>query len=95
MEEKIYNDDVERIVNNSPRREMFENFVENRVERVKSKLLESCICLCICGIASTMCGIAGWLTWWVALPLSVGISLVAAFKFGRLYESARRRNRKR
>lgn len=95
MENNFYNDDVERIVNESPRREIFENFVENRVQRVKSKLLESCICLCIAGIATTMCGIAGWLTWWVALPVSVGISLVAAFKFGRLYESARRRSKKR
>ena len=54
-----------------------------------------CICLCIAGIATTMCGIAGWLTWWVALPVSVGISLVAAFKFGRLYEAAHRRSKKR
>jgi hypothetical protein len=92
-QEIMYQEDVERIVNGANRREMFENFTENRGERVRSKLLESCICLCIVGVCSTLCGIAGWLNWYVALPVSVGVALAASFKFGRVYENAKHRKR--
>lgn len=89
MENKIYNDDVERIVNEQKRRAAINAFHENRIAKRQGKMLiDSCVYAAI-ALAFGLLGFVGWMTRWIALPVCGLIGLYSAFRFGRWFENGK------
>ena len=89
MENKIYNDDVERIVNDPERQVAINAFYENRQEKRQRKMLiDACVYAAI-ALAFGMLGCVGWMTQWIAFPVFAICGLYSAFRFGRWFENGK------
>ena len=91
MENKeiIYNDDVERIVNEHGRQEAINAFHEKRQERRQRKILNDGVVYASIAIAFAVIGSLGWLTDWIANPVAASCALYSAFCFGRYFENGK------
>lgn len=89
MENKIYNDDVERIVNDPERQVAIKAFHYKRQAKQQRKMLIDGI------VFALLCFPLGVLYWMglvsvlVAAPLQVACSLYSAFRFGRWFENGK------
>lgn len=91
MENKnaIYNDDVERIVNDPERQEAINAFHEKRqAKRQRKMLVDACVYAAI-AIAFGLLGCVGWMTPYIALPVFAACGLYSAFRFGRWFENGK------
>ena len=90
MENKIYNDDVERIVNNNVRRQTISAAYNNRQEkRHKKMLIDACVYAGF-AVAFALLGCFGWLTSYIAMLVFVLTGMYSAFCFGRWFENGKR-----
>lgn len=83
---KIYNDDVERIVNDPERQEAITEKHKKEHEERQAKILTDVLAF---GVASLFCGLMGCFGWaapWVAFPAFAVCGLYSAFLFGRWFE---------
>jgi hypothetical protein len=90
MENKIYNDDVERIVNDPERVEAINAFHHKRQARKQRKILSDGVVYASIAIAFAVIGSLGWLTAWIANPVAAACALYSAFCFGRYFENGKR-----
>lgn len=91
MENKeiIYNEDVERIVNDHERQEAINAFYEKRQARRQRKMLmDACVYLAF-AIAFGLLGYVGWMFNWLAYPVCGACGLYSAFQFGRWFENGK------
>lgn len=86
---KIYNDDVERIVNDPKRQWDINAFREKRqAKRQRKRLIDACVYAAI-ALAVGLLGCVGWMNPYIAF-LVCGIGgLYAAFLFGRWFENGK------
>ena len=89
MENKIYNDDVERIVNEPERQKAINAFHEKRMARRQKKMLIDAVVYAAVSLAFGLLGCFGWMTPYLALPTCVISGLYSAFRFGRWLESGK------
>ena len=89
MENKIYNDDVERIVNDPERQEAINAFHEKRQARRQQKMfIDACVYFVLAASLGTL-GIVGWMIDWIAFPLCAACGLYSSFRFGRWFENGK------
>ena len=87
MENKIYNDDVERVVNNGHENRRKKGMA--KYEKRRKKIFYNSLTAALIGIAFALLGICGWLVAWIAFPLFCGFVICAAFLFGRFFENSK------
>ena len=89
MENKIYNDDVERIVNDPERLAAINAFHRNRkVKRQRKMLFDALLFVAIAwmfGVLGVYNLIVPWISFWVAFA----VGMYAAFLFGRFFENGK------
>ena len=89
MENKMYNDDVERIVNDPERREAINAFYEKRqAKRQRKMLMDACVYAAI-ALAFGLLGCGGWMFNCIAYPVCAVFGLYSAFRFGRWFENGK------
>lgn len=89
MENKIYNDDVERIVNDPERQEAINAFHHKRqAKRQRKILIDACVYAAF-ALAFGALGIVGWMTPRIAYPVCAACGLYSAFRFGRWFENGK------
>lgn len=90
MENKIYNDDVERIVNDPERQvKIFENHKKEKLE-YQRKILANAIAFLIASLVCGLLSLFGWVAPVLALTAVSICGLYAAFLFGRWFENAKK-----
>lgn len=91
MENKeiIYNDDVERIVNDPERQEAINAFHEKRMAKRQRKMLIDAFVYLTFALAFGALGIVGWMFNWIAYPVCVVCALYSVFRFGRWFENGK------
>lgn len=87
--ERIYNDDVEKMVNNPERQEAINAFHEKRQARKQRKMLNTGILYAAFTIAFYVLGMVGWMFGWVAYPLCAICCFWSALNFGRWFENGK------
>lgn len=86
---KIYNDDVERIVNDPERQEAINAFHEKRqARRQKKMLVDACVYATI-AVAFCILGFLGWIIPWIAFPILSVCGFYSTFCFGRWFENGK------
>ena len=84
MENKnIYNDDVERIVNDPERQKGINAFHEKRQKRKQLKMLVDAVVYAAIAIAVGLLGCVGCMTAWIAFLVCAAGGLYSAFCFCR------------
>ena len=89
MENKIYNDDVERIVNDPERQEVINAFHEKRCAKRQRKMLIDAVVYASIALAFGLMGCVGWMTPWIAFPVFSICGIYSAFCFGRWFENGK------
>lgn len=89
MEDKIYNDDVERIVNDPERLAAINAFHKNRQAKRQHKMLIDAVVYATIALAFGLLGCVGWMTPYIALPVCGLTGLYSAFRFGRWFENGK------
>ena len=89
MENKIYNDDVERIVNDPERQEAINVFHEKRQAKRQRKMLMDASVYAAITLVFGLLGCVGWMTKYIALPVCGLTGLYCAFRFGRWFENGK------
>ena len=92
MENKIYNDDVERVVNNGHESRRAKNVA--KYEKCRKKIILNAILFGSVGVVFALFGIFNWLVDWLAFPIFFGFVICATFLFGRWFESGKRGDRR-
>ena len=89
MENKIYNDDVERIVNDPERQEAIAKSHHNRKMKKQRKMLINACVYAVISLAFGLMGCVGCMTPWIALLVcSIG-GMCSQFCFGRWFENGK------
>ena len=89
MENKIYNDDVERIVNDPERQEAIHAFHQKRRSKSQRKMLiDTCVYATI-ALAFGLLGCVGCMKPWIALPVCLIGGIYSVFLFGRWFENGK------
>ena len=91
MENKeiIYNDDVERIVNDPERQQAIDAFYNKRQAKLQRKILaDACVYLTF-ALAFGALGVVDWMFKWIAYPVCAGCGMYSAFCFGRWFENGK------
>lgn len=86
---KIYNDDVERIVNDQERQKAINAFHEKRQARKQRKMLVDAVVYAAIALAVGLLGCVGWMTAWIAFLVCAAGGLYSAFCFGRWFENGK------
>ena len=81
---KIYNDDVERIVNDPERIKAINAFHEKRQAKRQNKLLTDAVVYAAISLAFGLCGGFHIMAVWIAFPVMAACGLYATFIFGSL-----------
>ena len=89
MENKIYNDDVERIVNESERTMILENQAQKRIAHRQKKMITDAIVYALFAIAFGALAAKDWMAGWVAIPICACCALFATFRLGRWFENGK------
>ena len=87
MENKIYNDDVERVVNNGHENRRKKGMA--KYEKRRKKMFYNSLTFALIGILAALLGILEWLVPWMAVTLFFGFVFVASFLFGRFFENGK------
>lgn len=89
MENKnaIYNDDVERVVNQ--KHEIIERRYDARIAHRQNKMLQTAVFYFVISIAFLAVGILNWMVKWIAFPICILCALYSAFSAGRFYENGK------
>ena len=87
MKNQIYNDDVERVVNDAERQNAILASKQNQKVKEQRKILVGACKYAVFAIALASVGILGWLVAWIAFPAMAACSLYSAFCFGRWFEN--------
>ena len=86
---KIYNDDVERIVNEPERQEAIAEFYHKRqAKRQRKMLIDACAYAAI-ALAFGLLACFSCMTPYIALPVCGIGGLYSAFRFGRWFENGK------
>lgn len=89
MENKIYKEDVERIVNAPERQEVINAFHHKRqAKRQRKMLIDACVYAAI-ALAFGSIGCVGWMFGWLAYPVCAACGICSAFRFGRWFENGK------
>ena len=86
---KIYNDDVERIVNDPERQEAINAFHEKRQAKRQRKMLIDAFLYLAFAMAFGLLGSVGWMFNWFAYPVCAACGLYSSFRFGRWFENGK------
>ena len=86
---KIYNDDVERIVNDPERLEAINAFHNKRKAKRQRKMFTDGLILAFIAVVIGLLGIYGLLAVWVSFPAFSVCGLCSAFMFGRFFENGK------
>ena len=89
MENKIYNDDVERIVNEPTRQEGINEFYKRRWARMRRRMLTNSFVLAMLATMFAFFGITGWLIPVISFVAAVVCGVFCAFCFGRWFENGK------
>ena len=89
MENKIYNDDVERIVNDTERQKAINAFHEKRQAKRQRKMLIDAVVYASFSCVFGAFGVAGWTIPSLAFHLSAICGLYSTFRFGRWFENGK------
>ena len=89
MKNKIYNDDVERIVNNPERQEAINAFYEKRMAKRQRKMLIDAVVYATIALVFGLLGCVGWMTPHIALLVCCIGGLCSSFQFGRWLENGK------
>lgn len=89
MENKIYNDDVERIVNDPERQEAINAFYHNRIMNKQRKIFSGALLYAVLAVAFCALGYVGWFADWLAYPIASVCAVRSAFGFGRYCENTK------
>lgn len=89
MENKIYNDDVERIVNEPERQAAINAFHEKRQAKKQRKMLIDAITYFVLSLCFVLLGVQGLMTVYIAYPVSVFCGILCAFSAGRFFENGK------
>lgn len=87
--EVIYNDDVERIVNESEHRELFHDFYKNNNKRHQKKFAERAVVYSVFAIIFGLLGIYGLMAEVIAYSVLAVCAMYASFSFGRFIENGK------
>lgn len=89
MENKIYNDDVERIVNEPKRQAVIVDRYYKRMTKRQRKRLIDTVAYAAIALSFGLMGCVGWMNPYIAF-LVCGIGgLYSAFRFGRWFENGK------
>lgn len=89
MENKIYNDDVERIVNDPERLAAINAFHRNRKAKRQRKMLFDAILFAAIALMFGVLGIYNLIVPWISLWAASAVGMYAAFLFGRFFENGK------
>ena len=89
MENKIYNDDVERLVNDPVRQEAINAFHEKRQAKRQRKMLIDAVAYAFIALGFGFLGYVGLMSPWIAIPACNIGSLYSAYRFGRWFENGK------
>ena len=89
MENKIYNDDVERIVNDPKKKRMADMRDKMAIVKKQKNIFEVAYILTLLAVLFLVCGLSEFIIYWLAYGLTSILALCSAFCWGRLYEHAR------
>ena len=87
MENKIYNDDVERIVNDAVKSRKAEKM--KKMEKKRKNMFYSSIISACAGLIFALFGIVGWMDTGLAFILFFVFVMYATFRFGRWLENCK------
>ena len=89
MENKIYNDDVERIVNDPERLEAINAFHNKRKAKRQRKMLFDALLFAAIALMFGVLGIYNLIVPWISFWVAFAVGMYAAFLFGRLFENGK------
>jgi hypothetical protein len=89
MENKIYNDDVERIVNEPNRQQIINERYYNRQMHRQQKMIFNAIIYAGIAVVFGVFGVMDWVTPWFAFPVFATCGIWSAFCVGRWFEHAK------
>lgn len=91
MENKnaIYNDDVERIVNDPERQAIIDDRYHKRQMHRQRKMLTTALVYVFFAATFGALGLAGWMLVWIAYPVCAACCVWSAFNFGRWFENGK------
>lgn len=89
MENKIYNDDVERIVNDPERQAIIEERYHKRIQHQQRKMMIDAILYSAIAVAFGALGIIGFIDVRLAFPVCTAVGIWSAFCFGRFFENGK------
>lgn len=89
MENKIYNDDVERIVNDPERQGAINAFHKKRMAMRQRRMLTDACVYSAFALAFGILGCVGWMAPYIASPVCSIVGLYSAFRFGRWFENGK------
>jgi hypothetical protein len=89
MENKIYNDDVERIVNDPERVEAINEFHRKRHAKRQRKMLVDALVYLTFSLAFILLGVFNFLNDWVAAAVYIVCGAYSMFCFGRFFENGK------
>ena len=89
MENKIYNDDVERIVNDPERVDAINEFHRKRHAKRQRKMLADACVYAVFALSFGLLGCIGWMAPCIAFPVCAVCGLYSAFRFGRWFENGK------
>lgn len=89
MENKIYNDDVERIVNDPERQETISKLHQKmKIQKQRKMFRDAAICAVLC-LAIGKIGSSELMVNWIAFPLCAGFGIYGSFCLGRWFENGK------
>ena len=86
---KIYNDDVERIVNDPERQAIIDDRYYKRQMHRQRKMLTTALVYAFFAAAFGALGLAEWMWVWIAYPVCAACGVWSAFNFGRWFENGK------
>lgn len=89
MEKNIYNDDVERIVNDPERKSAIKKRNEKRRIWKYKKMLVKAVALAGIGLIFGLFGCFGWISPFISIIICAFSGFYAAFLFGRWFENGK------
>ena len=89
MENKIYNDDVERIVNDPERLAAINAFHRNWKAKRQRKMLFDAILFVAIALMFGVLGVYNLIVPWISILVASAVGMYAAFLFGRFFENGK------
>jgi hypothetical protein len=94
MENKIYNDDVERIVNDPERQQKISKRYERKRSNREKSILGDAVSYGLLAVTFAFLGVVGWLMPFIAFSIFAICGVLCAFHFGRWYNFTKDKEQK-